>query len=111
VPKRFITGYVKEKLQKLQRGSIRGFIAETKRWSHSTCSIRRTSTMENPADPTPLQHKNGFVDDKFRRHFLETNDEYRMTLDEFLKCFECLAEAVAAVDEEARKVLKLALFS
>jgi hypothetical protein len=53
------------------------------------------------------------VDDKFRQHFPATkvNDEYRMTLDEFLNRFEYLAEAVEAVDEEARKVFTLALFS
>ena len=58
-------------------------------------------------------HQNGIVDDKFRQHFPATkvNDEYRMTLDEFLKRFEYLAEAIEAVDEEARKVFKLALFS
>ena len=34
-----------------------------------------------------------------------------MTLDEFLKSFEYLAEAVEAVDEAARKAFNLALFS
>ncbi len=34
-----------------------------------------------------------------------------MTLDEFLKRFEYLGEAVEAVDDAARKVFTLALFS
>lgn len=34
-----------------------------------------------------------------------------MPLDEFLNCIEYLAEAVEAVDEEARKVFKFALYS
>ncbi|HEX3876481.1 MAG TPA: hypothetical protein VHW24_05825 [Bryobacteraceae bacterium] len=34
-----------------------------------------------------------------------------MTLDEFLKCFEYLAQGVEAVDEAARKAFDLALFS
>jgi hypothetical protein len=39
------------------------------------------------------------------------HDEYRMTLDEFLKRFEYLAEAVETVDDAARNVFKLAAFS
>jgi hypothetical protein len=34
-----------------------------------------------------------------------------MTLDEFLKCFEYLAESAEAVDDKARNVFKLSLFS
>jgi hypothetical protein len=58
-------------------------------------------------------HQNGIVDDKFRQHFPTTkmNDEYPMTLEEFLKCFEHLAQGVEAVDEAARKAFDLALFS
>jgi hypothetical protein len=58
-------------------------------------------------------HQNGIVDDKFRHYFPTTkvNDEYPMTLDEFLKSFEYLAEAVEAVDEAARKAFNLALYS
>jgi hypothetical protein len=53
-------------------------------------------------------HQNGIVDDKFRHYFLATkvNDDYTMTLDEFLKSFEYLAEAVEAVDEAASQGLQ-----
>jgi len=58
-------------------------------------------------------HQNGIVDDKFRRYFPATkvNDEYPMTLEEFLKSFEYLASAIEAVDDEARKVFNLSLYS
>ena len=53
------------------------------------------------------------MDDKFRRYFPATNvnEEYRMSLDDFLKSFEYLADAGEAVDEEARRVFKLALYA
>lgn len=53
------------------------------------------------------------MDDRFRKSFplTKVNDEYRMTLDEFLSRFEYLAQAIEAVDEAARKVFKLAAFS
>ena len=58
-------------------------------------------------------HQNGIVDDKFRQYFplAKVNDEYPMTLDAFLKRFEYLADAIEAVDNEARKVFNLALYS
>jgi hypothetical protein len=39
------------------------------------------------------------------------NDEYRMTIDEFLTRFEYHAQAIDAVDEAARKEYQLASFS
>jgi hypothetical protein len=58
-------------------------------------------------------HQNGIVDDKFRKFFpaAKINDEFQVTLDDFLQRFEYLAETVEAVDEEARKVFKLACYS
>jgi hypothetical protein len=58
-------------------------------------------------------NQNGIIDDKFRKLFPTTklNDEYQMTLDEFLERFEYLVQAIEAVDEAARKDFKLAAFS
>jgi hypothetical protein len=58
-------------------------------------------------------HQNGIVNDRFHKSFpaAKVNDEYRMTLDEFLNRFEYLAQAIKAVDEAARKDFKLAAFS
>ncbi|HBY61238.1 MAG TPA: ATP-binding protein [Solibacterales bacterium] len=111
----FITWYAKEKLQKLQRGSVKGFIADNQAIKPlNVFDKARIDEIEKILQIRHLYtHKNGIVDDKFRRYFPATNinDEYRMTLDEFLKCFEYLAVAVQAVDEEAREVFKLALYS
>jgi hypothetical protein len=111
----FIVWYAKEKLKKLQRGNVKGFIAENP-------TIKALNVFDDPRIgeiEKILQirhlytHQNGIVDDKFRQHFPVTkvNDEYPMTLDEFLKWFEYLAQAVEAVDEAARRAFNLALFS
>ena len=111
----FITWYAKEKLKKLQRGSVKGFIAENPTiQSLNVFNDTRVGEIEKILQIRHLYtHQNGIVDDKFRQQFPATkvNDEYRMTLDEFLSRFEYLAEAVEAVDDEARKVFKLALYS
>jgi hypothetical protein len=58
-------------------------------------------------------HQNGIIDEKFRQQFpaTELNDEYRMTLDEFLTHVEYLVQAIEAVDDAARKDFKLVTFS
>lgn len=103
----FITWYAKEKLKKLQRGSVKGFIAENPTIkSLNAFDDTRVGEIEKILQIRHLYtHQNGIVDDKFRHYFPTTkvNDEYPMTLDEFLKSFEYLAEAVEAVDEAARK--------
>ena len=111
----FITWYAKEKLQKLQRGSVKGFIAENKTIKPLNVFDKgRIDEIEKILQIRHLYtHQNGIVDDKFRRYFPATkvNDEYPMTLDEFLKSFEYLASAIEAVDDEARKVFNLSLYS
>jgi hypothetical protein len=111
----FITWYAKEKLKKLQRGSVKGFIAENPTIkSLNAFDDTRVGEIEKILQIRHLYtHQNGIVDDKFRQYFPTTkvNDEYPMTLDEFLKSFEYLAEAVEAVDEAARKAFNLALYS
>jgi hypothetical protein len=111
----FITRYAKEKLKKLQRGSVKGFIADNQAIkSLNVFDARRTEEIEKTLQIRHLYtHQNGIVDDRFRNLFplTKVNDEYRMTLDEFLSRFEYLAQAVEAVDEAARKVFKLSLYS
>ena len=85
----FITWYAKEKLKKLQRGSVKGFIAENPTIkSLNVFDATRIGEIEKILQIRHLYtHQNGIVDDKFRHYFPATNvnDEYPMTLDEFLK--------------------------
>lgn len=111
----FITWYAKVKLRKLQRGNVKGFIADNQAIKPLTVFDKtRIEEIEKILEIRHLYtHQNGIVDEKFRKAFplAKINDEYRMTLDEFLSRFEYLAQAVEAVDDAARKVFKLALYS
>lgn len=111
----FIARYAKERLKKLQRGSVKGFIADNK--AIKSLSVFDESRIEEIEKILQIRHlythQNGIVDDRFRKSFPFTrvNDEYRMTLDEFLNRFEYLAQAIETVDDAARKDFKLAAFS
>jgi hypothetical protein len=111
----FITRYAKDKLTKLQRGSVKGFIADNKAIkSLNVFDATRIEEIEKILQIRHLYtHQNGIVDDRFRKSFplTKVNDEYRMTLDEFLNRFDYLAQAIEAVDQAARKDFKLAAFS
>ena len=111
----FITRYAKEKLKKLQRGSVKGFIADNQAIkSLNVFDATRIEEVEKILQIRHLYtHQNGIVDDRFRKSFplTKVNDEYRMTLEEFLNRFEYLSRAVEAVDDAARKDFKLAAFS
>ena len=111
----FISRYAKEKLKKLQRGSVKEFIADNKAIrSLNVFDAKRQAEIEKILQIRHLYtHQNGIVDEKFRNFFPDAklNDEYRMTLDEFLDRFEYLARAIEAVDDAARKDFKLASFS
>jgi hypothetical protein len=111
----FITRYAKEKLKKLQRGSVKGFIADNQAIkSLNAFDSTRIEEIEKILQIRHLYtHQNGIIDEKFRKAFplAKVNDEYPMTLDEFLHRFDYLSQTVEAVDEAARKEFKLAAFS
>jgi len=110
----FISRHAKSKLKKLQRGSVKGFMADNKQIRSLGVFDTRQDEIERTLQIRHLYaHQNGLVDDKFREYFptANLNDEYRMTLDEFLRRFEYLAQAIDAVDEAARKDYQLASFS
>ena len=111
----FISRYAKSKLKKLQRGSVKGFISDNKQIkSLGVFDAARQEEIEKILQIRHLYaHQNGLVDERFREYFpaADLNDEYRMTLDEFLRRFEYLAQAIDAVDEAARNDYQLASFS
>ncbi|MEZ5398838.1 MAG: ATP-binding protein [Bryobacteraceae bacterium] len=111
----FISRYAKDKLKRLQRGSVKEFIADNKTIkSLKVFDATRIDEIEKILQIRHLYtHQNGVIDEKFRQHFPATkvNDEYRMTLDEFLTHVEYLVQAIEAVDDAARKDFRLAAFS
>jgi schlafen family protein len=111
----FIIRCAKDKLKRLQRGSVKEFIADNKAInSLKVFDATRIDEIEKILQIRHLYtHQNGIIDEKFRQHFpaAKLNDEYRMTLDEFLRHVEYLLEAIELVDDAARKDFKLASFS
>jgi hypothetical protein len=111
----FISRYAKSKLKKLQRGSVKGFIADNKQIK--SLGVFDAATQEEIEKLLQIRHlyahQNGLVDERFREYFpaATLNDEYRMTLDEFLTRLEYLAQAIDAVDEAARNDYQLASYS
>ncbi|MFN7991953.1 MAG: ATP-binding protein [Bryobacteraceae bacterium] len=111
----FITWYAKEKIKKLQRGSVKGFIAENQTIKNlNAFDDMRIAEIEKILQIRHLfTHQNGIVDDRFRHYFPATNanDEYPMTLDEFLRSLEYLADSAEGVDNKARNAFSLSLYS
>jgi hypothetical protein len=111
----FISRYAKGKLKKLQRGSVKGFISDNKEIkSLGVFDPTRQEQIEKILQIRHLySHQNGLVDERFREYFPDAklNDEYRMTLDEFLTRLEYLGQAIDAVDTAARNDYQLASFS
>lgn len=111
----FISWYAKEKLKKLQRGSVKGFIAD----NGAIKALRvfdntRIKEIEKILQIRHLfTHQNGIVDERFQQHFpaARVHDEYRMTLGDFLTQVAYLVESAEAVDDIARRDFKLALYS
>lgn len=108
----FITYIAKKKLSKLQRGSVKGFIAD----NEQIANLNAISASEQTQIESILQirhlyaHKNGIVDEKFLQFFpgqYTINDTYELSIDDFLTYMEFLAEMVSRIDEAA--VIKYSL--
>lgn len=94
---------------------MKGFVADNKQIkSLGVFDAARQAEIEKILQIRHLYaHQNGLVDDRFREYFptANLNDEYRMTLNEFLTRLDYLAQAIDAVDEAARKDYQLASYS
>jgi Putative DNA-binding domain len=110
----FISSYAKKRLSKLQRGSVKGFVADNK---HITALGVFNKTLQEGIEKI-LQirhlysHRNGIIDERFQAYFPSAtlNAEYQMSLDEFLERFEYLVQAADAVDRAALQEYRLASF-
>ncbi|MDN3587168.1 ATP-binding protein [Pedobacter aquatilis] len=102
----FIIFWAKEKIGKLQKGSVKGFISENDQ-------IRNLNVLEEITQheiEKILQirhlyaHRNGIVDDKFLRFFPTGNangSEYQLSIDEILDKLSYIAEVVDRIDKAA----------
>jgi hypothetical protein len=110
----FVDFYAKKKLAKLQRGSVKGFIADTSQISGlGVFDADRQEGIEKLLQIRHIySHRNGVVDERFLRYYpdLRLNEEHLMALDDFLEKFEYLAQTLDAVDRAALIKYQLASF-
>ena len=109
----FINYYAKKKLSKLQRGSVKGFIAENQQIN----SLNAITALQQEELEKILQirhlyaHKNGVVDEKFLTHFPEgfvINESHEMSLDSCLHYLKFISETMFSIDKAALRVHSLA---
>jgi hypothetical protein len=108
----FISVYAKKKLSKLQRGSVKGFIADNPQIS--ALAVFNETSEEEVEKLLQIRHlyshRNGVIDEKFQGYFPNTNlnEEHRMTLDELLAKFEYLTQTIDEIDKAALAKYQLA---
>lgn len=109
----FIKYWSKQKLSKLQKGSVKGFIKDNKQISE----LKAISPAEEKEVEKILQirhlyiHRNGIVDEKFLEHFagiFNTNAEHIMSFNEICDKMVYLCDIVVKLDEAAVSKYNLA---
>ena len=101
----FIMYWAKQKIGKLQKGSVKGFISENKQ-------IRELNIINNSKQDEIekilqirhlYSHRNGIVDDKFLKYFsgFTTGTEHQISADEILDKIEYLTRTVDEIDNAA----------
>ena len=99
----FIMYWAKQKIGKLQKGSVKGFISENRQ-------IRDLNVID-PVKQDEIEkilqirhlysHRNGIVDDKFLKYFsgFSPGSEHQMSIDEILDKIEYLAHTIDEIDK------------
>lgn len=102
----FITFWAKQKISKLQKGSVKGFIAENKQIKD--LSVINKSIQDEIERILQIRHlyshRNGIVDDKFLKYFptgYPYGTEHQMTVDEILQKIEFIGGIIDKLDNEA----------
>lgn len=110
----FVKYWAKQKIGKLQKGSVKGFIKENKQ-------ISQLGVLDEPSEDEIekilqirhlYSHRNGVVDEKFLQFFVgqfQLNSEHRMAISEICDKLEYLAQVVSQIDQAASAKFKLAL--
>lgn len=109
----FVIYYTKKKLAKLQRGSVKGFVAENPQIkSLNVLDAQKQDAIEKILQVRHLYaHRNGIVDEKFLQFYpgrYNINDLHEFSAEEMLDKLEYLLEVVNGVDNAAIDKHKLA---
>lgn len=109
----FINYWAKKKLGKLQRGSVKGFIAENAQINDlNVMSDSQQEDIERILQIRHLYaHRNGIVDEKFLQFYpgqYNPNEEHQLTVEAVLDKLLYLSETVDRIDKAAVKKFSLA---
>lgn len=109
----FVKYWAKQKLGKLQKGSVKGFIKENKQISDlKILDESKQNEIEKILQIRHLySHRNGIVDEKFLQYFVgefTVNSEHQMSISEICDKLCYLAEITDQVDSAAMSKYKLA---
>ena len=112
----FVQYLAKQKIGKLQKGSVKGFIKENQQIKQlGVIDEKKQNDIEKILQIRHLySHRNGMVDEKFLQYFVgefTLNSEHRMSISEICETINYLAEIIDEVDVAASKKYKLAQIS
>ena len=102
----FIEFWAKQKISKLQKGSVKGFIKENKQISDlGAIDNTKTEEIEKILQIRHLySHRNGIVDEKFMQSYrqgVQIGADFLLTIDEILDKLEYLVCVITDVDKAA----------
>lgn len=108
----FIKFWAKQKIGKLQKGSVRGFIKDTKQISDlQVLDKKEQNKIENILQIRHLYaHRNGIVDEKFLQFFtgeFTIGTEHQMSINNIFEKFDYLSAVVDRIDISAINKYKL----
>lgn len=109
----FINYLAKQKINKLQKGSVKGFISDNAQIKHlNVLDDLKQDEIEKILEIRHLySHRNGIVDEKFLQHFtgaFTLNSEHQMSIGEICDKMCYLAEITHQIDSAAIAKFKLA---
>jgi len=112
----FVNYVAKQKISKLQKGSVKGFIKENKQIRDlAVIDKKKQNEIEKILQIRHLySHRNGIVDEKFLQYFVgqfDLNSEHQMSICEICDKLCYLAEIIDQIDLSATTKYKLAQFS
>lgn len=102
----FVLYWAKKKLSKLQRGSVKGFIADNSQIKDlNVLDVVLQDSIEKILQIRHLYaHRNGIVDEKFLQFYQEQynlNEEHQLSVEEMLNHFSYLIDIVDKIDKAA----------
>lgn len=102
----FVTFWAKQKISKLQKGSVKGFVSENKQIKDLNVIVNAMQDeIERILQIRHLySHRNGVVDDKFLKYFASGysyGSEHQMSVDDILDKIEYLSDVVNRIDTAA----------